>query len=262
MNPVAWNYWKQKGWDFEPDHPFASIGVGPYQTKFSTEAKQPYWSANQAAAVSFGMNLQSLCPERFEEEDEEQDDEEEEDEKEHWNKGTQRYPSLPADFRDRYLDLRKRIIEAQSTKELPELLSPAVYLAWAQIKQIDLPPDLITAVQDHESTLADRVEEIRRLNFKIMELKKENATLRYALDVANANSQEHPPREDLFPKERTSFLKLILGMAIGGYGFEPNEERSQVTSVIETDLRTNGVPLDKGTVKKWLKEGAALRRNQ
>ncbi|MEP1443496.1 MAG: hypothetical protein ABJK39_10870 [Hyphomicrobiales bacterium] len=62
--------------------------------------------------------------------------------------------------------------------------------------------------------------------------------------------------DELNPKERESLLKLVIGMALEQYGYDPNAARNEVTSNIATDLETNGVPLDKDTILKWLREGA------
>ena len=57
-------------------------------------------------------------------------------------------------------------------------------------------------------------------------------------------------------KERESLLKIIIGMARGGYVYDPKLNRSAVPQEIASDLAKHGVPLDVDTVRKWLKEAA------
>lgn len=64
--------------------------------------------------------------------------------------------------------------------------------------------------------------------------------------------------KDLNPKARTSLLKLVIGMAAGGYGFDPTDARSEITKDIADDLERQGVPLKRDTILKWLREGAEL----
>jgi hypothetical protein len=62
------------------------------------------------------------------------------------------------------------------------------------------------------------------------------------------------PNRPLNPKERESLLKLVLGMAIDGYGYNPKASRSPAASGIANDLKTQGISIDEDTVRKWLNE--------
>ena len=70
--------------------------------------------------------------------------------------------------------------------------------------------------------------------------------------------QTAPASETLGHKERTSLLKLVIGMAVQGYKFDPDKERNAATREIADDLSLLGIPLDRGTILKWLSEGADL----
>ena len=56
----------------------------------------------------------------------------------------------------------------------------------------------------------------------------------------------------LASKERNSLLKLVIGMAIGGYRYSPEDKKSTVTMTIVEDLQAVGVGLDAVTVRKYL----------
>jgi hypothetical protein len=62
---------------------------------------------------------------------------------------------------------------------------------------------------------------------------------------------------ELTTRERETLLKLILGMALGGYRYDPKAERSDVVSEIVSDLAKLSISIDGDTVRKWLRVAAA-----
>ena len=62
----------------------------------------------------------------------------------------------------------------------------------------------------------------------------------------------------LTTRERDTLLKLIIGMAVKGYGYDPTAARNEATSEITKDLDELGIGLDADTVRAKLKEGADL----
>lgn len=62
--------------------------------------------------------------------------------------------------------------------------------------------------------------------------------------------------KSLSDKERTSLLKMVIGMAIEGYGYDPKARRSPIAGEIASALQLRGISLDEDTVRKWLKEAA------
>ena len=59
-------------------------------------------------------------------------------------------------------------------------------------------------------------------------------------------------------KSDTSLMKMVIGMAVGGYRYNPEDSKSEVPKQISEDLEECGVGIDIGTVRKWLKESAQL----
>jgi hypothetical protein len=66
------------------------------------------------------------------------------------------------------------------------------------------------------------------------------------------------PEKGLSTRERESLLKLIIGMAMAGYRYDPKVARSDKIGEIANDLVSTGVSLDVDTVRKWLKEAGQL----
>lgn len=55
-------------------------------------------------------------------------------------------------------------------------------------------------------------------------------------------------------KERLSLLKLVIGMAIRGYNYEPGAEKNNATKDIVDDLAALGISITDETVLKYLRE--------
>lgn len=74
--------------------------------------------------------------------------------------------------------------------------------------------------------------------------------------VANASLDP----EDVKPKgavSRKTLLKLVLGMAINRYDFDPNKTRTDVPKTIEIGVNTLGIDLSDDTIRKALNEAVA-----
>ncbi len=67
-----------------------------------------------------------------------------------------------------------------------------------------------------------------------------------------------PAEKSMGAKERESLLKLVIGMAIKGYAYDPKASRSDAVRDITSDLEQLGVRLDADTVRKYLHEARAL----
>ncbi len=74
--------------------------------------------------------------------------------------------------------------------------------------------------------------------------------------IALANEDEMQASRSQSTKERDSLLKLILGMALGGYGFDPKASKSPTPKEIADDLAAHGISITDDTVRKYLKEAA------
>lgn len=61
-----------------------------------------------------------------------------------------------------------------------------------------------------------------------------------------------PAVKPLHPKERETFLKLIGGLAICGYGYDPKSAKSATVREIHGDLALRGILLDEDTIRHKL----------
>ena len=78
--------------------------------------------------------------------------------------------------------------------------------------------------------------------------------------VRNLEAQQtiQPREKQLGARERESLLKLVIGMAVGGYGYDSTARRSEQITAITDDLAQAGISLDADTALKWLREAAKL----
>lgn len=68
------------------------------------------------------------------------------------------------------------------------------------------------------------------------------------------SSPKETTQKPLSSKERDSLLKLVIGMALDGYGYDPKASRSPVPRQISESLETRGIHIDEDTVRKWLNQ--------
>ncbi|MBO6697138.1 MAG: hypothetical protein JJ884_09105 [Maricaulis sp.] len=131
----------------------------------------------------------------------------------------------------------------------PENL-PGFFLAWAKRNRIDVPIALEEAVTNHGSQVADwktlfdnQSSELARLKSELAELEAKNA-------AKPAASSEKP----LGARERSTLLKIVLGMAMACYEHNPHAGRTTTASAILTDLQTLGIAVSDDTIRKYLAE--------
>lgn len=79
-----------------------------------------------------------------------------------------------------------------------------------------------------------------------------------SLTLLTQNAEAAATDKPLGARERESMLKLVIGMAVAGYRYDPKEKKSDKVSEIASDLAKIGVPLDVDTVRKYLREGREL----
>jgi hypothetical protein len=84
------------------------------------------------------------------------------------------------------------------------------------------------------------------------------AALETEIEASRSQQPALKAEQGVSARERDSLLKLIIGMAVAGYVYDPNARRSDKPVEIADDLARAGVPLDVDTVRKWLREAAEL----
>jgi hypothetical protein len=125
--------------------------------------------------------------------------------------------------------------------ETPQLLEQAYSVevaGEAEGSTIDA-PSLQTTTREIEARIADMGGELKSLGNLLAEMK-------------GSGSQTD---DKLNPKERQSLQKMILGMAIEQYGYNPSARGSAVSQIAD-DLQAHGLSLDHDTIRKQLRVAA------
>jgi hypothetical protein len=211
-------------------------------------SRAAHWTLDEAIALSFGK-----APERV-----------------NW-KTVEPYAQVSA-FAFQYQRRRDLALRATVWQQLFDPVLPGFFLAWAKRTGLDVSPDLEAAVAARGTLVADwktqydelkaTFDEHHRKWVEVCEGKNRViAELQQQLQEPKQIQQGSPERS-VGSRERDSLLKLIIGMAVGGYGYDPSASRSEQPSQIASDLATAGVALDVDTVRKWLKQAAELLPRQ
>ncbi len=65
-------------------------------------------------------------------------------------------------------------------------------------------------------------------------------------------------KKDIISREKETLLKLLLGLALTNYEYNPLVMRNATAREISDDLLLHGLSVDQDTVKKWLDEAKQL----
>ena len=158
---------------------------------------------------------------------------------------------------------REMIERAIGSIQLRDPMSPARFLGWAEKIGLELPSALTNSVKRVAEASQRPSSEADKLTAELEVLRADLDAAHRELAIHRAQAARHPGKSksegrDLSVRERTSLIKLVIGMAIGGYGHTPHSSRSPTVSAIVSDLAINGIPLDEDTVRKYLHEGRDL----
>jgi hypothetical protein len=181
---------------------------------------------------------------------------------------------------------REIVRRANVAKELGDPTVPGAFIVWAKRNNIPVPPELESGVaargefigdwKTHYDELKERYGELTRSRDELFaqhsellrSAEQQNATMAKLLELRDALAQriesmeaaarQVPEQKELKTRERDSALKLIIGMAVRGYRYDPKAQRNDATSDICDDLERLGVGLDPDTVRKWLRKAAEL----
>jgi hypothetical protein len=214
---------------------------------FSYWAKAAYWTPDEATALSFGRSPATVS----------------------WA-AIEKYTAVSW-FAAAYALRRDLILRAKAVGQLYDYSLPGFFLAWSKRNRIDFPAELEAAVLAHGHQVRDWKDEYSEA-IKVAEHWKRlyedtNATLARATQELGRSEAlleaQHQGRADrtaaekpLGSRERDSLLKLVIGMAVAGYKFDPEAAKNQATAEIASDLERLGMSMHCDTVRKWLGEAA------
>ncbi len=220
---------------------------------FDYWSKAAYWSLEESVALCFGKDPHRVV-----------------------SKSVKPYTKV-SPFAANYEKVRDLILRAKELDQLYIRNTPGFFLAWAKRSGIEYPEELEKAVEARGGQIADWKTLYDQLNMRFEEMtsaaEARKATHKEQVDrllrdlemvrkelAVSESGKPHAnvPAKELKTRERETVLKLIIGMAVSGYRYDPKAARSDTVGDIVGDLDELGLHLDPDTVRKWLREAAEL----
>lgn len=118
---------------------------------------------------------------------------------------------------------------------LPDTVYPEELAKWMRTVELDCHPAFLRMIDTIESRLDT------------------SNAVRSTLDAAEPDANEKLPENRIL----VSLTKLIIAMAVDGYGYVPNDKRSKIPKEIEGVTDRLGVSVSHDTIRKYLRMGAA-----
>ena len=203
---------------------------------FEYWSKMTYWTLDEAVALSFGKNPKTVS-------------------------GTSliTITAYKSPFIEEFNKTKELALRAVKWSKLYDPVMPVLFVTWTKENGIPFPPELAKKVHNLSKNLVDWKKRYDDLFDKSTE---ELITANQIIDIKNQIIQElessNSTEKPLLTRERETLLKLVIGMAVGGYGYQPWEKRNSTVQDIAGDLHFSGIGLDPDTVRKWLKLASEL----
>jgi hypothetical protein len=144
--------------------------------------------------------------------------------------------SCPVGLRERYQEMFRLLDSHIRMSGIGFNQPPTEIINWAIHANVDPPQALVEAVRAQGRTLIETQTAAR--------IKAENA----------APEEDKPLRE----RERNTLLRIIIGIAVRGYAYDPDAARSDIPKTIADDLSDLGLECSDQTIREKLKEARAL----
>lgn len=141
-----------------------------------------------------------------------------------------------SETRDRYQKMFRLLDSHIRVSGIGFSQPPTEIIEWALHAKVDPPQALVEAVRAQGRTLIETRTAAR--------VKAESAAL----------IQDKPLGE----RERNTLLRIIIGMAVRGYGYDPDAARSDIPKTIADDLSGLGLECSDQTVREKLKDARGL----
>lgn len=175
-------------------------------------------------------------------------------------------------FASLYWRRRDLTLRAKAQGYLTDPVKPGRFLGWAKQYDISYPDELEKLVKARGNDIENWQETIDQLQAahkdhlsalerNIESQQSQLAKLTTERDALLAKIEELEATDrsgSVSTKERESLLRLVAAMAVRGYSYDPNVKRNSATTDIAHDLEHLGIPLDPGTIRKWLKQSMDL----
>jgi len=162
-------------------------------------------------------------------------------------------------FLAEYINLYELAQRAIKWNKLFDPMLPMYFISWVEENDIAFPDELVAKAALRNKNWCDwrkmYEEQLEKRNAGVDNF---NQILSQKNNIIETLQNQKPDEKSLQTKERESLLKMIIGMAVSGYCYDPTATRSSTPKEIVDDLDLRGISIDVDTVRKWLKEASEL----
>lgn len=142
---------------------------------------------------------------------------------------------LPQTALGEFRELEVLLKKSKDSKKISDQPSPEECLRWAISKYLNIPKIL--------NVLAEEI-------------------LGFTTSEATSVPDQSSIKEHLGTRERKSLLKILIGIAMEKYAFNPDNQKNSAAKRISDDLYKNGISVSEDTVRKYLDEAKDLKINE
>ena len=153
-------------------------------------------------------------------------------------------------FAKRFVELMVIAERAREAWHLHSQDPPAYFMAWVEKLDLPYPPDLAAAVARFAESSVDWRARYQQLEQQVTQDRERIQAERESAPI--------PRSRELKTRERETVLKIMLGMAMRGYGWQPSATRSDAIVEICSDLDSIGLTVHADTIRKFLREATDL----
>lgn len=160
---------------------------------------------------------------------------------------------------------------AVDVERLSDPIEPILFLEWADQNALVVPKQLLNAVIKFHGAQVDWKAESERQRVRAEKAEaafdhymrlvaKRDAEIaklsKFAVTLQADTASNSASKVSALQKSLNTVLKLLGGLVIAIYNFNPHERRSDIVKQIQSDLDLKGISLDEDTIRKWVKEAA------
>lgn len=215
----------------EAQHRFNHPSVFATESVYDYWVKAAYWSLNESVALLLGRNPEIINEKAV--------------------AGDRGNSQLGVRYRKLW-DLAKR---AYDTRQLSAHPRPQKVVEWAKDCLIEVPEALQSALDRHGLKSQDWKVAFQNQTALVAALQQELLAKNSEIDAFSVNRL---PEKSLGARERESLLKLVLAMAIDGYGYDPSAAKSPTAGELAGHVELLGMSLSDDTIRNYLKEAKEL----
>lgn len=215
---------------------------------FDYWSKMPEWTIEEAVILSFGKNPSIVTWKRLE--------------------GQMSYLSPFVESCYQLMELAKRakksnLFTDNSMPLLSDPIRPYLYVQWMQKNELVFSESLAEKVlkyyQKNKPPKTDFELSMEQIHKSIQQPSITNVNTSLPATKIKPNKKvDSNTVKELSTREKDSLLKIIITMAIDGYGFDPKSNKSPLPKELEGAIQRLGMSLSDDTIRKWLKEASNI----